>query len=238
MRNFLRLLIAIIAGHSWLCGYADAGVTVYFGGPDNSKVDLSQPTSSVTPVRNQFLANLSSYGVESLEGLGGIANPNLNFGASGISATTSFPNGVNSFILYAVSGTHFLWDAEGVSDSISFSQPITAFGSYLVQGGDGSSAPPTSTPTNQFSVRLENTLLSTSKDLVVRGLGPDWPFYNVVFFGVTDSQPFNRISFLESYDADGLLFDDLIAGTAVPEPGAGWLVTVAWGVLGLRRRRT
>jgi hypothetical protein len=68
-------------------------------------------------------------------------------------------------------------------------------------------------------------------------LGPDWPFYNVIFFGVTDSQPFNRISFLESYDADGLLFDDLIAGTAVPEPGAGILVAVAWAALGLRRRR-
>jgi hypothetical protein len=237
MRFFFGMLMACIAGNSLFPGHAEAGISVYFGGPDNSKVDLSQPTSSVAPVRNQFLANLSSYGVENLESLGGITNPNLNFGATGITATTSFPNGVNSFILYAVSGTNFLWDAEGVNDSISFSQPITAFGSYLVQAGDGSSTPPTSTPTNQFRVRLENTLLSTSKDIAIGGLGPDWPFYNVTFFGVTDSQPFNRISFLESYDADGLLFDDLIAGTAVPEPGAGILVAVAWAALGLRRRR-
>ena len=49
----------------------------------------------------------------------------------------------------------------------------------------------------------------------IRTLGPNWPFYNVVFFGVTDTEPFNRVSLVESHDNDGILLDDLIAGMSV-----------------------
>jgi hypothetical protein len=41
----------------------------------------------------------------------------------------------------------------------------------------------------------------------------------VLFFGVTDTAPFNRVSFVETYDRDGLLYDDLIAGYIVPALG-------------------
>jgi hypothetical protein len=199
---------------------AHAVVFTFFGGPDQSKLSLTQPGSTVTGLRNDFLTGFSSYGVEDLEDNGGQTNPTLSFPGTGLTATTGFANGVNSQFAYAVSGLNFLWDTEGVADWILFSTPITMFGAYVVQGGDGASAPPTSTPPNELRFRLENTLLGTSKDVFVRSFGPDWPFYNVTFVGVKDTDSFNKISFLESYDRDGLLWDDLIAGYSLPAPEA------------------
>ena len=89
-----------------LSACAQAGTQVYFGGPDNSKLDLATPGSVVTPVRNAFLASLNSYGVEHLEDKSGI-NPTLTFPGTGISATTGFANGVNSAFQYSVSPTIF-----------------------------------------------------------------------------------------------------------------------------------
>lgn len=190
---------------------ANAELVSYFGGPDNSKVTLSAASSA----RNAFLATLNSYGVEDLEDNSG-ANPTLTFGTTGITATTGFSNGVNSAFQYSVSGMKFLWDTEGENDWLEFSEPVTAFGSYIVQGGDGSSAPPTSTPPNTLNFRLQNSVTGTDKEVAIQDLGPNWPFFNVIFVGVTDTQPFDRISFIESYDRDGLLWDDLIAGFVTP----------------------
>lgn len=212
-----------------------AAVVVYFGGPDQSKLDLTQPTSVVTPIRNNFLAAIANTGIEDVELLAGQQNPTLTFGSTGITGTTGFPSGGVSFAPYSVSGTAFLLDTDGVADSITFSQPITAFGTYLVQSGDGASAAPTLTPPNNYRWRLENTILGTSKEVSIATLGPDWPFFNVAFAGVTDTEPFNRLSFLESFDTDGILYDDLTVGTAIPEPSTATLVGVFATILALRR---
>jgi hypothetical protein len=211
------LILGILAGFS---SRTHAVVFTFFGGPDQSKLSLTQPGSTVTGLRNDFLTGFSSYGVEDLEDNTGQTNPTLSFPGTGLTATTGFSNGVNSQFAYSVSGTNFLWDTEGVADWIQFSAPITMFGAYIVQGGDGASTPPTSTPPNALRFRLENTLLGTSKEVFVHNFGPDWPFYNVCFVGVKDTDSFNRISFLESYDHDGLLWDDLIAGYDLPAPDA------------------
>lgn len=206
--------LAALAGWGLLPA-VHAEVTPYFGGPDASKLTMTNSSAA----RNTFLAALSSYGVEDLEDNSGV-NPTLTFGSTGVTATTGFSNGVNSLPTYAVSGQRFLWDTEGVDDWLQFSEPVTAFGSYIVQGGDGSSAPPISAPANRLTFTLQNTVLGTSKEVVIHDLGPDWPFYNVIFVGVTDTEPFDRISFHESYDYDGLLWDDLIAGQLKqPIPG-------------------
>jgi hypothetical protein len=191
-----------------LIGEARATQVKYYGGPDESKLSMTNATAA----RNRFVATLTSFGTENLETLAGQTNPTLTFGATGVTGATGFASGVNSHFAYAVSGVNFLWDTEGADDWIQFSQPVTAFGSYIVQGGDGASQPPTSTPPNALTFRLQNTLLGTSKDVVIDHLGPDWPFFNVNFVGITDTDPFNRISFVESYDRDGVLWDDLIAG--------------------------
>lgn len=186
---------------------ASGEVVPYFGGPDASKLTMTNSSAA----RNEFLAALSSYGVEDLEDNSGV-NPTLTFGSTGVTATTGFSSGVNSLATYAVSGQRFLWDTEGVDDWLQFSEPVTGFGSYIAQSGDGSSASPTLAPANRLTFTLQNTALGTSKEVVIHDLGPDWPFYNVIFVGVTDTEPFDRISFHESYDFDGLLWDDLIAG--------------------------
>jgi hypothetical protein len=185
---------------------ANAEVVPYFGGPDSSKLALNAASGA----RNAFLATLNSYGVEDLEDLSG-ANPTLTFGSTAITAGTGFSSGVNSAFQYSVSGTKFLWDTEGENDWLEFSEPITAFGSYIVQGGDGVAA-----PTNTLKFRLQNSVTGTNKEVTIQDLGPGWPFYNVIFVGVTDTQPFDRISFSESYDYDGLLWDDLVAGFVTP----------------------
>lgn len=214
--NFIvaRLLLGSALSVAWttIATTSHAAIATYFGGPAPSKLDLTNPNVA----RNAFLATLSSYGVENLEGLAGQQNPTLTFGSTGVTAATGFSNGVNTQFAYSVSGTSFLWDADGASDWLQFSQPVTAFGSYIVQGGDGSSASPTSAPPNKLTFRLENSALGTSKDVVIADLGPDCPFYNVIFVGITDSTPFDRVSLVESYDYDGLLYDDLIAGDLLP----------------------
>ena len=213
-----RLLLGSALSAAWvmIATTSHAAVMTYFGGPDASKLALSNASAA----RNNFLAALSVSGVEDLEDLAGQQNPTLTFTGTKLTAQTGFANGVNSQFAYSTSGFNFLWDTEGVDDWLQFSAPVTAFGSYIVQSGDGSSAPPTSAPPNRLTFRLENTALGTSKEVVVHDLGPDWAFYNVIFVGVTDTEPFDRISIDESYDHDGLLWDDLVAGHLTrPVPG-------------------
>jgi prepilin-type N-terminal cleavage/methylation domain-containing protein/prepilin-type processing-associated H-X9-DG protein len=203
MKRLCELIVVIAAfscaSHPFERGAARAAPVTYFG-RDASKLDLTNANAA----RRDFLATLSSYGVENLESLGGQLNPSLTFGATGITASTGFSNGVFTQFAYAVSGQHFVWDSEGANDWLHFSEPITAFGSYIVQSGDG--------PANTLSVRLENTLVGSSKEVPIHMLGPNWPFYNVIFFGVTDTEPFDRVSLVETHDNDGILLDDLIAG--------------------------
>ena len=108
-----------------------------------------------------------------------------------------------------------------------------------------SSQPPISAPTNQFKIILENDADSYYEEVPIQNLGPNWPFYNVIFVGVTSPDPFDRISFSETYDYDGLLYDDLIAGyvdesflRGVPEPASTALAAMALvAFVGRSRRR-
>jgi prepilin-type N-terminal cleavage/methylation domain-containing protein len=127
-----------------------------------------------------------------------------------LEATTDF-NQVFSFFPLAVSPDSALLDqgpsapdGPGFNDWIQFPQPITAFGSYFSQAGDGLA--------NTLVLRLENTQFGTRRDISVGSLGPGAPFYNVFFFGVTDAEPFNRVTMIESLDYDGILLDDIVAG--------------------------
>lgn len=223
---------------------AKGGVTTYFSGPDTSKAVLGTGASIVMPVRNSFLSTLSSFGIEDLESIpGGTLNPTLTFGATGISGTMSGQAGqagVQTFLLFAVSGNNFLNDYDGgggpppvgFHDFILFSEPVTAFGSYITNGGDGD--------VNSLSFRLENSQLGTNKVVSIAELGPNWSFSNVIFVGLADTDPFDRISFIETNDNDGLLFDDLIAGNVfmVPEPGSSMAIAIATACLARYRRRT
>jgi hypothetical protein len=209
--SFRALTLAIIA-LTFVSSQSRADLKIYFGGPDTNKAVLPTALSTVTPARNTFLSTLS-------------------FSPVGITGTTGFSNGVNSLALFSVSGSKFLYDTEGNQDYIQFDKPITAFGTYITQGGDG--------PANDFSIRLENSLLGTSKTLNIATLGPSAAFYNVLFTGITDTIGFDRISFIETHDNDGLLYDDLIVGNvaAVPEPTSMALATLAAASFAFSRRK-
>ena len=104
---------------------------------------------------------------------------------------------------------------------MTFSSPVTAFGSYFIQAGDSLA--------NTLTLRFENTSLGTSKDVVMGTIGPGASFSNVFYFGVTDTDPFNRVTLLPSNNGDGILLDNITIGTvAVPEPSA--LLLLAMGV--------
>jgi hypothetical protein len=228
--SFRALTLAIIA-LTFVSSQSRADLKIYFGGPDTNKAVLPTALSTVTPARNTFLSTLSSYAVNDLESVASGANPTLSFSPVGITGTTGFSNGVNSLALFSVSGSKFLYDTEGNQDYIQFDKPITAFGTYITQGGDG--------PANDFSIRLENSLLGTSKTLNIATLGPSAAFYNVLFTGITDTIGFDRISFIETHDNDGLLYDDLIVGNvaAVPEPTSMALATLAAASFAFSRRK-
>ncbi|WP_442483680.1 DUF1559 family PulG-like putative transporter [Aeoliella sp. SH292] len=206
VENLMRMAVVLmaLAGSPWES--ASAVTTVYFGGPDTSK----QTPALSTQARSTFLQRLDSFAVNNLETATG-SNPTLAFESLEITAETGFGGGINSWTLLAFSGSRFFLDADGVEDWVEFSEPVTAFGSYLTQAGD---AQP-----NTFSIRLQNTDLGLDEIVPVRTFGPSWPYGNVQFIGITSSTPFDRISFIETNDFDGILYDDLVVGHLKPLPG-------------------
>lgn len=222
---FVRsLCVALLL--SWTAA-AEAQVT-YFG-QDDSNLDLTNSNAA----RNSFVASLGSFYEETYEGIGGEFNPTIFVGTP-YQANTTFAQ-VVSFGPLAVSPTKLLLEIgpQGPNDpvffdSMTFAQPITAFGTYIAQAGDGDA--------NEITLRLENTLLDSSKDVIVGTIGPQAPFGNVLFFGVTDTAPFNKVTLIESFDYDGILLDNTIVGV-VPEPSTGCLSLLGLTVLLRGRRR-
>ncbi len=200
-----------------------SAVQATFFGLDDPKGALPNSTAA----RNSFLATLSSSGTDTLESFpNNTAFPALVFGATGV-VTTSSSGNVVTFAPLAVSGSNALFEfgpgVDGgapIDDVFTFNQPVTAFGSFFSQSGDDPTTP------NFMTLKLENVGLGTSSLVPVGQLGPGAGFDNVFFFGVTDTQPFDRVTIMEAHDFDGILLDDLTVGYLVPEPSAMALVAV------------
>jgi hypothetical protein len=209
--------------------------------PDNRPADQLAADAAKT----SFLAALSAHGTETLDGftappLGFTPTQALSFGATGITAVARFsgaftipalPTPVSSpnmLVLQPPTGGN-----PPYANDMAFSVPITAFGSYFVQAGD--------VLANTLTLRLENTLLGTSKDIVMGTVGPAANFNSVFFYGITDTDPFNKVTLLPSNGADGILLDNITAGTLVPEPSTMVLLAAAavsaYPLLRSRRRR-
>jgi hypothetical protein len=195
--------------------------TVYFARDDSTALMMSFPNSQAK--FNQFTATLNSFGVDTIETIDvgpptfG-ANPQLSFGATGITANTQGVIAVEppfaGFSIDAKSLSEL--DAATMSPAVdtifSFNQYITAFGLFVIQGGDGEFND------NPTTFRLRDTATNAFVDVPVQ-VGPDWGFNNVFFLGVTDLVPFNEVSILETNDlGDGMVYDNIVAGN-VPEPG-------------------
>ncbi len=232
-RSISASLVALAAAVALTATPALAAVVTFFGADD--------PRGSLTnssQAEKNFQATLSVYGTETFEALAPLTpDPPLTFGATGITATSDVDY-VAPFPPLAVSGSNLILDQgpgkagdPGIPDVFTFNQPITAFGSYFAQAGDG--AP------NTIILLLQNTQLGTNKTVTIGTLGPNLGFDNTFYFGVTDTDPFNRVSMIESNDFDGVLLDNVTAGQ-VPEPSTLALLTAGLGalvVVRIRRKR-
>lgn len=169
-----------------------------------------------------FLAHLSTFGTETLDGftapqLGFTPTQNLTFGATGVTGVARFSGAFTIPALPTpVSSPNMLVlqppavNNPPYANDMTFSEPVTAFGGFFVQMGD--------VLATTMTLRLENTLLATSKDVVMGTVGPGANFNSVFYYGITDTDPFNKVTLLPSNLGDGILLDNITVGTVVPEP--------------------
>jgi hypothetical protein len=206
-----------------LLGFAGAShAQTPFFGDDNPRGTFTNSFAA----RNAFLAALSSSGTDNIESYAPFTpDPTLTFGGTGITATTDV-DFVAPEPTLAVSGTQFLVDRGDGPDVFTLSTAVTGFGLFVVQAGDAANQ-------TTITMRLENTVLNTTKDITIGTFGPGRDFDSVFFFGIIDSAPFNRVSLLEtpSDAGDGTLYDDITVGfaAAVPEPASLALLGLAAG---------
>ena len=214
MCNSLRLAVVavgLVSFSAWARPSLGAPA-VFFDRDDPTGFMSSYPNSQAK--FNQFTASLGTFGVDNVDTAVGL-NPTLTFGATGITAATQgvFAQNAPGFQI----GAQALVEADAIGfpqvDTVfTFNQYITAFGAFVIQGGDSANNNPT-------SFRLRDTATNVFVDVPVQ-IGPGWGVDNALFVGVLDSVPFNEVSILESTDFnDGMLYDNIVAGN-VPEPGS------------------
>ncbi len=214
MHNSLRLTVVATGILSVLiCARPSAATPTVFFDRDATTTFMTSFPNSLAKF-NQFTSSLTSFGVDNVDTAVGI-NPGLTFGGTGITATSNgvLAQAAPGFMI----GAQALLEADAagfpqVNTDFAFNQYITAFGLYVIQGGDGAN-------NNLTTFRLKNTAANTFTDVPVQ-IGPGWATDNAFFLGVTDTSPFNEVEVLESTDfADGMLYDNIVAGR-VPEPAS------------------
>jgi hypothetical protein len=92
---------------------------------------------------------------------------------------------------------------------------------------------------NPITFQLSNSVTGATGQTVV-DVGPAWGDHNIFFVGIGYAPGFDKVTLVEANDGgDGMVYDNVVAGTFVPEPGSLALLTlggaVAWG-RGRRRR--
>ncbi|MDX1963530.1 MAG: PEP-CTERM sorting domain-containing protein [Pirellulales bacterium] len=184
---------------------------------------LGTDAGPVTPAvaNSSFTSALALFGVDDLESYPGFSlDPTLTFPGTGATAQSDV-NFVAAFAALAVSGTNSLLDAgpasatePGIPDWFALNKPVTGFGFYATNVGDSDA--------NTLSLILENTVTASSKTVPVGTFGPGLAFNNRLFIGVTDTDPFNKITLVESNDFDGVLLDNITVGF-IPEPSS-WML--------------
>lgn len=223
--NSLRSVSAVL-GLVFVFAQPSLGAPMAFFDRDNSTSGMSSYPNSLA-MFNQFTASLSSFGVATIDTVNpGVPNPTLPFDGSTITADTSGVLAIPAATLQI--GTQALVELDAVGPgqfdtTFNFSQPITGFGLYVIQGGD--------TAINNTTFRLTDTTTSAFVDVPIQ-IGPGWGGDNAFFLGVGNDFPFNQVTILESIDtSDGMLYDNIVAGTFAPAPEPSSVVLFAIGLI-------
>ncbi|MDF1501439.1 PEP-CTERM sorting domain-containing protein [Roseisolibacter sp. H3M3-2] len=219
---------------------APAGAqTVYYG-----QNDLGTANAAVTTARSDFLAALTGVGTETFEGIptGTGAPLALTFPGAGTATVTGTGRVAtgNSSGAAPVSGSRYylVTTGSGSEFTITFTDPIAAFGFYGRDLGDSGS---------NLLLRLTRVSGSIIDVQVPYDYRTD-PLAsgNLLFFGLIDAaNPFTSVQFRSTGSGDVFGFDDMTIGTAgqvtstVPEPSTYALLGTGLAVLGAvgRRRR-
>lgn len=196
--------------------------------------------TAANTAENSFLATLGSSGTETFDEMtgnqiGATASQALTFGSSGITGVATY-SGVFGIFFLAYTPNNALVEQPAAAgqppyqNDITLSTPVTAFGAYFIQAGDGDA--------DTITLQLDNTITGTSKDVVVGTAGPGAIFNTLFYFGVTDTDPFNRVTLLLSNGNDGVLLDNVTVGNvAAPEPASLLLLALAAPCLWRMARR-
>jgi hypothetical protein len=243
MKNQILLSTLLILGMS---ATANATTTTFFGedlGLGESTVLAATPNANVA--HTNFLAGLINPGIENFESFpDSTSNPAINFAGAGVTATLSggtvqstlngTTNGVGR---YGISGDP---DSNGRDSyfetsselTLTFSNPVAAFGFYGIDIGDfnGQVTVTTSGGLNQL-FNVGNTLNGNGGSVLFWGLISNTDTFTGITFGNTAT------------GSDFFAFDNFTVGSLeqvapqVPEPDTYAMMLAGLGLMGFVARR-